>query len=537
DPGPFPIPPDAMVEGGRDPSNQGDRHVLIVDTSRSKLYEFWQAIKDASDNDWSSSNGATFDLSANKYRPDSWTSADAAGLPIFPGLVRYDEVQSGEITHAVRFTTDTTCRAWIFPARHQAGRYNDTTYPPMGLRLRLKAGFDLSPYKGQVLVILKALKKYGMILADNGSSWFISGATDTRWNDDTLSAIKQVPGSAFEVVDMGYRIETDNDTITIPGDSLPTGNTSGVGDTNAPVLDADQLTNGSLSTILRDTAGLAQDGNNKTGIGWIYSGPAPDTTYNFNDTVLLPTFQAGDSTARVHIQVSDLRNNAHGALYVADRLGNHATYYFNYIADSVAVSKPLLDFGNVPQGTSAVDSITIRNPLLQNVTIDSIWLLHGKQFSIVSGAAPPAFTLQPGTTRNIAVKFNTVVSFNNIVSSDTLMVKFDLFSRPLAIVQGTSATTGVNEPMTTPEEITLSQNIPNPFADKTVLHFTAPDNTHVLLNVYDMLGRQVAVLVNGFVAGSEHSATFSASGMPAGIYIARLQTGSTIVQRMMQVLR
>lgn len=319
DPGPFPIPPDALVEASGDP--KGDHHVLIVDTGRCMLYEFWRAQKDSADNNWSSANGATFDLSSNHYRPDTWTSGDAAGLPMYPGLVRYDEVQSGEITHAVRFTMNTTSRAWIFPARHHAGSVDDTTYPPMGLRLRMKADFDLSSYKGQALVILKALKKYGMILADNGSNWYISGSTDTRWNDDTVGAIKKVPGSAFEVVDMGYRIETDGDTITLPGDSLPVTQTS------------------------------------------------------------------------------------------------------------------------------------------------------------------------------------------------------------------------VKESQVTPQTILLAQNAPNPFSSTTNIEYRIPNDGLLTLNVYDALGREVATLVDGFVPGGEHSAMFNASGLSAGVYVARLQAGNIILQRMMQVLR
>jgi len=318
DPGPYPIPPDALVEGGA--NSGGDQHVLVVDTGNCVLYELYSSTKNP-DNSWTAASGAVFDLSANHYRPDTWTSADAAGLPIYPGLVRYDEVQSGEIKHAVRFTTDTTSRAWIFPARHHAGSRNDTTWPPMGLRLRLKAGFDLSPYKGQVLVILKALKKYGMILADNGSGWFISGSTDTRWNDDTLSALKNVLGSAFEVVDMGYRIETDNDTITLPGDSLPV--------TQTPV----------------------------------------------------------------------------------------------------------------------------------------------------------------------------------------------------------------REVQTSSQNISLSQNAPNPFGEMTNVEYRIPNNEKITLNVYNALGRQVAELVNGFMGGGEHMAVFNAAGLPGGVYIVRLQADGAVVQRMMQVLR
>jgi hypothetical protein len=202
DTGWMPVPPDAHVEGGNPVSNNGDRHILIVDVDNHKLYECWRAFKDAADINWKAANGAIFDLSSNHYRPDGWTSGDAAGLPIFPGLVRYDEIQAGAINHAVRFTVAKTQKGWITPARHQAGS-GDTTYAPMGLRLRLKASFDLSTFSGGPKVLLVALKKYGMILADNGSDWYITGATDARWSDNEWNALKTVPGTAFEAVYTG----------------------------------------------------------------------------------------------------------------------------------------------------------------------------------------------------------------------------------------------------------------------------------------------------------------------------------------------
>jgi hypothetical protein len=217
DTGWMPIPPDAHVEGGNPESNGGDRHVLVVDTSNHMLYECWQSHKDPNDNNWQNANGAIFDLSSNKLRPDGWTSGDAAGLPIFPGLVRYDEIQAGVINHAVRFTVYKTLRGWIIPARHEAGSTMDTGYPPMGLRMRLKKDFDISTYTGGPKVLLTALKKYGMILADNGSPWYISGATDARWDDNEWGQLKQVPGTAFEAVWTGPTKFTADNTI----DSLP----------------------------------------------------------------------------------------------------------------------------------------------------------------------------------------------------------------------------------------------------------------------------------------------------------------------------
>ncbi len=199
DPGPYPVPPNAPVEGG--PGATGDRHVLVADSGNCHLYEMYDATYVGPG--WHAGSGAVFDLSSDKLRPDGWTSADAAGLPILPGLVRYDEVQAGAIDHALRFTVHATQAGFIHPATHFASSITDATYPPMGLRVRLKASYDLSRFTGESRVVLTALKRFGMFVADNGSDWFITGATDTRWNDDDLNQMKTVPASAFEVVQTG----------------------------------------------------------------------------------------------------------------------------------------------------------------------------------------------------------------------------------------------------------------------------------------------------------------------------------------------
>jgi hypothetical protein len=202
DPGPYPIPPDAPVEGGA--SSNGDRHVLVVDADNWKLYELFDAHPVSSGASWTAGSGAIFDLSSNSLRPAGWTSADAAGLPILPGLVRYDEVvEQKVIAHALRFTCPTTRRAFVAPARHFASSRTDAAQPPMGMRVRLKASVDISSYPANVQVILRALKTYGMFLADNGSSFFLSGTHDMRWNDEELGAMKRLHGRDFEVVRMG----------------------------------------------------------------------------------------------------------------------------------------------------------------------------------------------------------------------------------------------------------------------------------------------------------------------------------------------
>ena len=193
DPGPYPIPSSPKIEGG------SDGHLLSWDTQGCNLYEIFDA--STSGGSWFGGSGAIWDLRSNAFRPDGWTSADAAGLPILPGLVRSDEVLAGAILHALRFTAPKSCPNHIYPARHDAGSYSCTTYPPMGLRVRLKASVDISAYPAQAQVILLALKRYGMLLADNGSPWYVTGAPNANWNDDALHTLQQLHGSDFEAVD------------------------------------------------------------------------------------------------------------------------------------------------------------------------------------------------------------------------------------------------------------------------------------------------------------------------------------------------
>lgn len=199
DPGPYPIPRDAPVEGGRHSS--GDRHVIVVDKARCKLYEVFAAYPESGGDRWRAGSGATWDLRSNDLRPKGWTSADAAGLPILPGLARYSDVKKGSIDHALRFTVSRTRRAYIYPARHYASSATDPDLPAMGQRLRLKAGFDISGFSNQAKIVLRALKRYGMIVADNGSDWYITGSPHRRWNNDALRELGDVLGRNFEVVD------------------------------------------------------------------------------------------------------------------------------------------------------------------------------------------------------------------------------------------------------------------------------------------------------------------------------------------------
>jgi hypothetical protein len=198
-PGPFPVPANAPVEGGA--HAEGDRHVLVVDRATCKLYELYDAFFEARPKPhWNADAGVEWNLRSAALRPDGWTSADAAGLPIFPGLVRYEEAAAGHVDHAIRVTVDSTRNAWIHPASHCAGDTDSGAAPPMGMRLRLKANYPLGGMGTAARAIAVAMKEYGLIVADNGSNWYISGTSDHRWDDGELDALKRIPGSAFEVV-------------------------------------------------------------------------------------------------------------------------------------------------------------------------------------------------------------------------------------------------------------------------------------------------------------------------------------------------
>ncbi|MEQ1761471.1 MAG: Ig-like domain-containing protein, partial [Vicinamibacterales bacterium] len=254
DPGPYAVPLNVPIEGG--PNATGDRHAIALDTTNCILYEFFRAFPNSST--WTADSGAIYDLTSNALRPQTWTSADAAGLPILPGLITYDELLSGEIKHAIRFTAPQTRREFVWPARHYASSLTGTQYPRMGERFRLKASFDISGYPADIQVILRAMKKYGIILADNGSSWFISGAPDSRWNDDNLHRLGQLLGSNFEAVDATVlRVSADS------GAAIQSGVNVAVSPTTASLrLDQTQTF---AATVTGATGGVSWSVNNVSG--------------------------------------------------------------------------------------------------------------------------------------------------------------------------------------------------------------------------------------------------------------------------------
>lgn len=249
DPGPYAIPLDSPIEGGS--QSTGDRHAIAIDTGNCILYELYSAYPLAAS--WQAGSGAIFDLMANTLRPVGWTSADAAGLPIFPGLVRYDEVAAGEIRHAIRLTVPQTLLAYVWPARHYASKLTDPKYPPMGQRFRLRASFDLSGFSADAQVILRALQKYGMFVADNGSAWYISGAPDPRWNNSNLSTLRSVLGSDFEAV--------DDSMLMVAADSAQAASCDVNDDGAVNVLDVQTEVNAALGVVPCGAGDL--DGNHR----------------------------------------------------------------------------------------------------------------------------------------------------------------------------------------------------------------------------------------------------------------------------------
>ena len=389
DPGPYPIPADAPIEGGS--NSDGDRHVLVVDRDNCILYELYDA-HPRQDGSWTAGSGAIFDLNSNDLRPDSWTSADAAGLPILPGLVRYEEVAAGEINHALRFTAPQTRRKYIWPARHYASSLTAEKYPPMGQRFRLKAGFNISGFSPHVKVILKALKKYGMILADNGSSWYISGAPDERWDNDVLHELADVKGSDFEAVDESSLMK-DPDSGEV-----------NTGSTEHPVitLDRDQLN------------ACAITGGSTTGDQTFSISNSGDGTLNWNVTAnagwldCSPVSGSDSGIVTVSVDASGLAAGTYtGTISVSDSNASNSpqTVTVNLTVKSAAQDQaPFGDFEIPLNGSTVSSSIAVSGWALDDTGIESVKIYRGSGTQMVyigdavmvEGARPDIETAYPG---------------------------------------------------------------------------------------------------------------------------------------------
>ena len=285
DPGPYPIPATVPIEGGS--SSTGDRHIEVIDQASCILYELSGAYAQP-DGSWTGVAGAVFDLKANNLRPATWTSADAAGLPIFPGLARYDEVAAGVIKHALRFTAPQTQQAFVWPARHQASSITNTNYPPMGVRFRLKASFNIASFSPQTQVVLRALQQYGMILADNGSAWYVSGAPDDRWDNNQLHEFGQLHGTDFEAVDESS-LMVDPNSAAVSGGAAP----------GVLTLSQTSLNFGFSGSLVTSTQTVALAFNGVSGASWTASSNQPNITVSpaagTGNAVLQITATAGSS--------------------------------------------------------------------------------------------------------------------------------------------------------------------------------------------------------------------------------------------------
>jgi hypothetical protein len=288
DPGPMPIPADALVEGYPN-AGDGDRHVLVLDKDNCWLYELFNS-NYQSNGSWSADSAAIWDMTIDPQRPYTWTSADAAGLPIFPGLVRYDEVAAGAINHAIRFTVPTTQQAFTAPASHWASSVTDTDAPPMGTRLRLKASFDISSFSPANQVILTALQKYGMILADNGSAIYLSGAPDSRWNNSDLHLLDGVTGADFDVVTTGP-VYTESDVPSGPSPTISSFKASAAKVSKGKKVTLTWTTADAIYNIISPTIGPVRGGS-------ITVKPKKTTTYTLDSTN-----QYGRTTATVTVKV------------------------------------------------------------------------------------------------------------------------------------------------------------------------------------------------------------------------------------------
>jgi hypothetical protein len=286
DPGPMPIPANAPIEGGS--SSNGDRHVLVLDNSNCFLYELYNASPNG-DGGWNADSTAVWDLLGDEQRPYTWTSADAAGLPILPGLVRYDEAASGKIAHAFRFTLPHTRAAFVPPASHWAANTSAATAPPMGMRLRLKASYDISGFSARMQTILTAMKKYGLILADNGSSLYVTGVSDNRWGSD-LDTLKNVPATAFEVVLMDPIYTASN----VPAGAAPV--ISSLTATPSSVTVGGQVT--LAWTVSHASYLIVSPGAGAVRGTSVVVTPSASTTY-----MLIVTNAYGRTTATVHVTV------------------------------------------------------------------------------------------------------------------------------------------------------------------------------------------------------------------------------------------
>jgi len=389
DPGPYPIPPNAPIEGG--PASTGDRHVLVIETTNCVLYELYRATPVNGGAAWTATSWAKWPLGSNALRPAGWTSADAAGLPIFPGLVRYDEVLAGEIAHAIRFTAvniwgrdaTTGARQYLWPARHWSGNGSLSTRPPMGARFRLKASFDVTPYSPETQVILRAFKKYGLVLADGGSNWFFQGVSDTRWPDDVFSELGSIAGSNFEVVDTSVlQVNPNSAQAQLPQSTL---------------------------TVTKAGAGAGTVTSNPAGIS---CGATCASPFNRGSAVTLTAAASGGSVFAGWTGGGCAGTGACAVTLAADTSVS-ATFVPQAGTPTAAIVPSPLDFGAQSMGTtSPAIAAAVTNVGTGTLTVTSV-SVDNAQFA----QANTCTSLAAGASCTVNVSFSPLVTAGTLLSS------------------------------------------------------------------------------------------------------------------------
>lgn len=503
DKGQWPIPPTTMVEGNVTDTNYEDFHVIVIDTDHCMLYELYHAKKDTVGTGWTVWSTAKYDLNKDYYRPDGWTSADAAGLPIFPGLVRYDEVMAGEIKHAVRFTVPLTQHGWIHPARHMAGKTSDTTYPPMGARMRLQANFSEAGFTGGALVIVKALKKYGMILADNGSAWFITGCHDDRWDDNNIGLLKNIPGSAFDAVytgpvkhtaDPNAMIGIDNKNIVIAS----TGSAGLYSDTINIANYGNQALN-IITVIASDPA-----------ISWSsYSSVPPAGSTPLVISAMLTTQQ--NVSAVVLIESNDPQQPYDTVHVVMNISGASAQ-------TAISLDKDSLTF-DITNGVHGVytDSIHISNDgnaglSISNISASDPSLTWSAPSDVGAGnMAKMVVHANMNTQRNVHAKI--------IFSTNAPQHLLDTINVFMNIANG-----GVNENAPDVFEV---KSYPNPtVSSQAIIEYAIGEPEVVSLKLYSPVGTELSTVVNARRDAGRYTSEISTSGLPNGVYLYRFAAGA-----------
>ena len=512
DPGPMPIPLTAPIE------SDGDSHVIAVDTSNHKLYELYQGVRGTSG--WSATSTAIFALDSNNYRPDGWTSCDAAGLPIWPGLVKKYECDAGEIKHALRFTVQHTQKAWVFPARHEAGSTTDTTVMPMGLRLRLKASFDDSQFTGYAKVITTAMKRYGIILADNGSNWYISGETNTSWPDADISQLKQITGNDFEVVYTGPVRTQPNQ---YPDPVLPLPNATSL---TAPATMYDTARVGDVSA---DQFAISNTGTSAIIISryWLKSGNVFQITDSATHSIAagghaLVAFNFSPLSHGPSFDTLCIASNDPNSPVTAIALNGFGTKGIFHL------SQDPLTFGTVPVGISDTMLIYLTNS--GDGELDATATPYGtnSDFSLVGigPKAQPPFILQPGDSEFALFQFSP-----SVIGGDTSIYHIS-FSETLGGTRDTTvilAGTG-----SAPSEVRASSNepfdlFPNPAANCVFIREPANAGTSAI-RIYNIVGE---VVWQGTIHGGASS--LDLSPLANGTYILRLQSSESLASKSLVV--